>query len=444
MKRTHDFQLPRVAIVGRPNVGKSTLFNLLIGKRKSVVKNEPGVTRDVLIDRCELWGKWFEIIDTGGLTRSQKSLDMSILDQVQNVLKTVDFAIMVTDGREGLTSDDEEVFRLLKTTGVPFFVLVNKVDHLSSRDLAKSDFYKFGDQIFAVSLESRLGVSEFLEFLYQQLPSVSEEDVLPTLKVALVGKPNVGKSSLVNALLGEKRVIVSETPGTTVDVVEIPFFIGDRPFCLIDTAGLRRSSRRKEDVEIVASFKTQEAIAQADILLLVIDCGVGPTEQDATILQKILEEHKMVIVVANKSDVAKAQDSHFREKFRTAVAQVFHFYPDIPVVFTSAHTKMGLSDLKEKILWAQEQLSVRIATSELNDFLFDTIRKAPSPVWGNVNVKFYYMTQTKQVPPSFIAFCNHPEGVDQAYRRFLVNQIKEKFNLKGVPVRVYVMKSRSE
>ena len=428
----------RVAIIGRPNVGKSTLFNRLIGQRKSVVKNQPGVTRDILVETAELWGKSFEILDTGGLTESHDLISELIFDQVSKLLGTVDLLILVMDGKTGVTPEDREVYRLAQTSGTPFVILVNKLDTLSDRELLLSEFYEFEAPIFGVSLEQHHGFTTFLEALFERIPA-QQTELKEGLKIAFVGKPNAGKSQLINTLLNEPRVLVSPQAGTTVDRVEIPFKLNGRHYTLIDTAGLRKSAKQEDDIEIIAAFKTKEAIRQADLLFLVIDAHLGPSQQDAKILELVLEEHKMAVVLANKIDLFT--ESGWKPKFLDKIEEVFHFYRDIPVVFISALTRKGLPDLLEKIHWAEEKMHVQIPTPELNDFFFEAIRQAPAPVWGTTNVKFYYLTQTRQKPPAFIAFANHPEGVDTAYKRFLINKLKERFDLWGVPIRIFVMKS---
>jgi GTP-binding protein len=441
LTKSRIMTLPKVAIIGRPNVGKSSLFNILVGGRKAVVKDQAGVTRDILVDSVEIWGKWFDILDTGGLTESPDLVSHLIRKQVIDILETVDFLIVVMDGRVGLTPEDREVYKIAKAAGKPMLIVVNKIDRVHEMDMKLAEFYEFGEDLIGTSFETRSGVSELLEKIHNFLPEQTEH-VQDGLRIAFVGKPNVGKSSLVNILLGERRMIVSPMAGTTVDSVEAPFVHDGKKYILVDTAGLRKTARQEEDIEIIASFKTREAIRLADLLLLVIDGTEGPTDQDAKILEKILEAHKMVIVVANKSDLAQQQIDKFRDLFKDRTEDVFHFYQDLPIVFTSAVTGKGLNDLLTRLDWAQEKMNMRIPTSELNDFFFSAIRQAPAPVFGNNNVKFYYVTQTRQKPPAFIAFANQPEGVDNAYRRFLINRIKDEFDLKGVPIRIFVMKSR--
>ncbi len=434
---------PKVAIIGRPNVGKSTLFNVLTESRKSVVKDQPGVTRDIIIESCEVWGKNFDLIDTGGITESHDVFSKLIREQVIEFLKTVDFILIVADGRAGLIPEDADIVKIAKQTGKEFVIIINKIDSVKNESLAMTDFYEFGMDLIPSSFEQRRGVSEILEWIYAHLPN-EPVHLREGTTIALVGKPNVGKSSMVNALLGENRMLVSDIAGTTIDSVDSQFIYNSKKYILVDTAGLRRPARREEDLEILSAYKTRDSIHKADIVLLLIDGTEGPTDQDARIMQKILESHKGVIIVANKSDLGKKEIAEYRKKFQTRCEEVFHFCEDVKIVFTSATTLHGIRDLLEKVEWLEEKLSTRLSTSELNDFFFEALRQAPSPVYGTTTVKFYYLTQTHQRPPSFIAFANHPQGVDNAYRRFVTKKLKEHFELQGVPIRLFIMKSKGK
>jgi GTPase len=431
----------KVAIIGRPNVGKSTLFNILTDSRKSVVKDRAGVTRDIIIEPADVWGKKFDLIDTGGVTESQDLFSKLIKEQVSDFLHSVDFIIAVMDGRIGLVPEDRDIIKIAKQTGRPMLLVINKVDKQHEDDIAKADFHEFGLDVIAASFEQRRGVAEIMEWIQLVVPD-QKETIKEGLQISMVGKPNVGKSSLCNCLLGVNRMLVSEIAGTTVDSVDSPFIYNDQKYIIVDTAGLRRQSKREDDIEIIASFKSKESIRRSDVVLLVIDGVEGPSEQDAKIMQQILEDHKGVIVVANKSDLAVNEVAKYRETFRAQVLKEFHFFIDVPVVFTSAKSGAGINDLFQKIEEVREKLNFKISTSKLNDFFFETIRKAPAPVWGISNVKFYYLTQTNQVPPSFIAFANQPDGVNPSYRRFLIKNLKEEFNLHGIPIRIFCMKSR--
>lgn len=431
--------LTNVAVVGRPNVGKSTLFNVLSGMRKAVVKDEPGVTRDILFETAELWGKHYEIIDTGGLTDAEDDISVKIKAHVVEFLRSVDFLIVVMDGRAGLLPEDNDIIRIAKESGKPFIIAVNKIDKISELDTLTAEFYQFGTDVVGCSFEQRSGLDPLLQWIFDHVnenPSFDEEAFI----LSIVGKPNVGKSSLCNKLLGQERMLVSDIAGTTTDPVDVAFKFNDKSYVLIDTAGLRRTSRRSEDVEVISAFKTQKSIRHSELVLLTIDGTLGPTEQDAKILELIVEQHKGVVLVVNKSDLGDQMDE-YRKRIRAQVEKEFHFYTDIPVVFISATTGKGLKDLFATIEQVREKLYMRIGTRELNDFFTDVIRKAPSPVYNTKDVKFYYLTQTRQFPPSFIAFANHPDGVDNAYRRFISKNLKEHFGLDGIPVRIFVMKS---
>lgn len=431
----------KVAIIGRPNVGKSTLFNILTDSRKSVVKDQAGVTRDIIIEPAEIWGKKFDLIDTGGVTESQDLFSKLIKEQVTDFLHSVDYIVAVMDGRAGLVPEDRDIIKLAKQTGRPMLLVINKVDKSHEDDIAKADFHEFGLDVIAAAFEQRRGVAEIMEWIHGIIPEQVEMKK-EGFNVAMVGKPNVGKSSLCNSLLGVNRMLVSEVAGTTVDSVDSPFIYNDEKYILVDTAGLRRQSRREEDIEIISAFKSKESIRRADLVLLVIDGVEGPSEQDAKIMQQILEDHKGVIVVANKSDLAVNEVDKYKETFKAQMEKEFHFFTDVPVVFTSAKSGAGIDNLFKKIEEVRRKLNFKVSTSELNDFFFETIRKAPAPVYGISNVKFYYLTQTNQVPPSFIAFANHPDGVNPSYRRFLIKNLKEKFDLHGIPIRIFCMKSK--
>ena len=432
---------PLFAIIGRPNVGKSTLFNYLVESRRSIVKNQPGVTRDLIFEDAEIWGKSYQLVDTGGLTEAEDQISKNIREHVLDFLASVDYLIVVMDYKSGLCPEDGEIIRIAKEAGKPFLLVVNKVDKAIELDAAGGEFYKFGIDLVTASFESRLGVEPLLEWIHEKLIDLSEEKYEGCV-LSIVGKPNVGKSSLCNQLLGAKKMLVSDIAGTTVDSVDFPFTYEGNKYVLIDTAGLRRSAKRTEDIEVLSSLKTERSIRTSDIVLLMIDGTQGPSEQDTKILQQIIEAHKGVILVVNKLDLGEEEIAEFRKKIREEISRVFHFYQDIPICFISAKTGKGIKDLFKKIDEVREKLSLKISTGELNDFFTQAIRRAPSPVWGTKNVKFYYLTQTKQVPPSFIAFANHPDGVNKSYRRFLINQIKERWQLQGIPIRMFIMKSR--
>lgn len=427
----------RVAIIGRPNVGKSTLFNYLTSTRKAVVKDEPGVTRDIQIEPAEIWGVKFDVIDTGGLTESSDMFSRLIREQVLGFLKSTDHLIVVLDGRAGICPEDRDIIRVAKESGKPFLTVINKVDHLHDEELSKAEFYELGVELCTTSFEQRYGMDVVLEWIVDQVKRTSHT-IRQGVTLAMVGKPNVGKSSLCNRLLGETRLLVSSVAGTTIDAVDTELIYEDRKYVLIDTAGLRRSPHQ-EDLEIISTFKTRDAIRRADIIMLVVDANEGPTSQDAKILQQILEAHRAVVLVANKVDLAEENIPAFRSWFKQRVAEVMHFFPEVPITFVSAKTGRGLKDMFDLVVDVETKITKRIKTRELNDFFLNVIRQAPAPVWGNDNVKFYYLTQTNQQPPAFIAFANHPDGVTNAYRRFLAKRIQDQWDLHGIPIRIFVM-----
>lgn len=432
----------KVAIIGRPNVGKSTLFNLLTRTRKAVVKNEPGVTRDILVEPACWWGQDFEVIDTGGLTEAQDAFSLLIREQVLRLVETFDILIVVMDGRIGLVPEDREIVRIAKESGKPFVIVANKIDRMHEADLLLSEFYEFSVDVLPTSFERQSGVDDLVEWVLARLPEENVES-REGIRLTIVGKPNVGKSSMCNFLLKDNRMLVSDIAGTTVDAVEEQFYFDGREYILVDTAGLRRQAKRKDGVEFLSAFKAHEAINKADVVLLMVDATVGPTDQDAKMMSYITDHHKGVILVANKSDKAKKEIEGHRQWFKAHLAREFHFSPDIPICFTSAQTGAGVKDMMNLVYELWQKLHLKIPTSKLNKFFYDVIRQAPSPVYGTKNVKFYYLTQTQQVPPSFIAFANEPKGVTPSYRRFISKRLKTEFGLEGVPIRIFVMKSGS-
>lgn len=427
----------RVAIIGRPNVGKSTLFNVITESRKAVVKNQPGVTRDIQIEPAEWLGVDFDIIDTGGITEARDTFSPLIREAVLDIISTVHALVIVMDARAGVCPEDRDLLRIAHESERPFIVALNKVDSPEQVEMAKAEFYELGIDPVACAFEKRWGVDILLDWVVEQFPKAPKVEKRPGVTLAIIGKPNAGKSSLVNRLLGENRMLVSEVAGTTVDAIDTEMVRDNKYYTIIDTAGIRRRAKQKDGLEILASFKSLDSIRRADIVLLVIDGMAGPADQDAKLVEEIVGSNKAVVVVANKVDLDKPE---FRKTFREQAANVFHFFEDIPIVFTSAKTGAGMKDLFGAIDLLWEKLNVDISTRELNDFFFEVIRQAPAPVYGTRDVKFYYLVQTHQVPPSFIAFANFPDGVDNSYRRFLSKRIKERWGLEGVPIRIYAMK----
>ncbi len=433
----------KVGIIGRPNVGKSSLFNFLTRTRDAVVKDQAGVTRDVQRGFADWWGKTFEVLDTGGLTHADDEFSPLIFEQVINSLGGIDLLVVMFDAKQGMMPEDREIFRIVKESGKPFVLVLNKVDRDHEADMLKAEFFEFAEDIIHCAVEARVRTDEVVEAILDHIPDEMPEEE-ESIRIAIVGKPNSGKSSLANILLRSKRMLVSSKAGTTVDAIEESFDYWEHKFTLVDTAGLRRHGKRqkKQDgVEILSSYKSFGAIDRADIVYLVVDAIEGPTDQDAKIFEYINSKSKAIIMVANKVDLFPEHEEKTKEWFRKKLEYEFHFAKDIPLVFTSALTGEGKDELLRKTIKIWDKLETKIPTSALNDFFYNVVRQAPSPVYATTNVKFYYLTQTGQKPPSFIAFANHPDGVTPAYRRFLEHRIKEQWELQGVPVRVFIMKS---
>ena len=437
---TGAIKLNRVLIVGRPNVGKSSLFNRLVRRRKSLVINQPGITRDILKQTTSWWGVDFEVWDSGGLWSEESDWGSLIDEKVRKAIQLSDLILFIMDARAGFLEEDKKTFQLVKRSGKPFFTIVNKVDELEKAELFLNDFYFLGVQLVPCAFEKDRGISEIVEWIlsHSQNINVDKKSDASTIRFLLAGKTNVGKSTLCNVLLRQDRVLTSPVPGTTVDIVTDQFQYGGQQYTLFDTAGKVR--RMKEKAESLAELKFHQSFKEVDVVLLLVDYSTGPSRQDAQLINLCIEEYKSVIVVVNKWDLAsKAVTQITKEEYRKNIQDKFRFYPDLPVLFISALNSSGLGGLMKKVNEVYQKLHFRISTSELNRFFMDVIRKAPSPVYGVQDVKFYYLTQTYQIPPSFIAFANYPKGIRNSYHRFLVRQIQKKWNLQGIPIRISVL-----
>ena len=438
-------ELPFFAIVGRPNVGKSSLFNCLVGARHSLVKNQPGVTRDWIYSPAQLWERHFMLADTGGLTWSKEDLAQRIKKQVMSRVERVDFFLVVMDYKSGLCSEDGEILSWIQKTGCPFALIINKVDRSQDLDLAVGEFSCWGKTPLTCSVENRLGLDPVLQWIYDCIGEKrkSKTHDSETFFLSLVGKPNVGKSTLCNQLLKSPEMLVSQKAGTTVDPVGFPLKHKGKNYILVDTGGLPKP-RPRGGLETIASIKTHQTIEKSHIVLLVLDALQGPSEQEARIFSWIQKAHKTPLIVANKWDLAQSQIENFKNVHAQRLNQVFHFDPHLPSALVSAQKGWGLNKLLDKVNDLREKLDVRIPTKELNEFFTQVIRQAPAPRWRGREVKFYYITQTHQTPPSFIAFCNYPQAVHQPYQRFLEKQIQKAYQLESIPVRLFPMKrSRS-
>ena len=431
---------PLVAIVGRPNVGKSMLFNRLVGKRLSIVEDTPGVTRDRLYAECEWCGRKFDMVDTGGI---EPSTDSEILlfmrEQAQIAIDTATVIILVTDIRTGVTAADKDVANMLLRSRKPVILAVNKADSTGAEDPAVYEFYELGlgDPISVSAIHGH-GTGELLDACLAHFPPQEEEEEEDdSIKVAVIGKPNVGKSSLINRILGEKRVIVSDMAGTTRDAVDTPFENDKGRYVFIDTAGIRRKSKVDERVEKFSVMRAQLAIERADVCVIMIDARDGVTDQDTKIAGLAHEAGKASIIVVNKWDLVE-KETGTMEKMRKDIMRDLSFMSYAPILFISAATGQRTDRLFELINYVNEQSSLRISTGMLNDVLADAQARVQPPTDKGRRLKIYYMTQTGVKPPNFVIFCNSRELFHFSYQRYIENQIRSVFGLEGTPVRIVI------
>lgn len=437
---------PLVAIVGRPNVGKSMLFNKLCGKRLSIVEDTPGVTRDRLYAECEWCGRVFNIVDTGGI---EPAADTEILafmrEQAQIAIEAANVIVLVTDIRIGVTAADKDVANLLKRSRKPVVLAVNKADSTGAPDPMLYEFYELGlgDPI-AVSAIHGHGTGDLLDECLKSFPPQDEDEGEDdVIKVAVIGKPNVGKSSLINHILGEKRVIVSDVAGTTRDAVDTPFENRYGKYVFIDTAGIRRQSKVEERVEKFSVMRAQLAVERADVCLIMIDARDGVTEQDTKIAGMAHEAGKASIVIANKWDLVE-KETGTMEKLRKSIMGDLSFMSYAPILFISALTGQRMDRIFELINFANDQNTMRITTGMLNNVLADAQARMQPPTDKGRKLKIYYMTQTGVRPPNFVVFCNSRELFHFSYQRYLENQIRATFGLEGTPIRMVIRQKGDE
>ncbi|MCI8801883.1 MAG: ribosome biogenesis GTPase Der [Oscillibacter sp.] len=431
---------PIVAIVGRPNVGKSMLFNKLIGKRLSIVEDTPGVTRDRIYGETDWNGRSFTLVDTGGIEPRTDNLILEFMrDQAQIAIDTATVIVFLTDVRTGLTASDQEVANLLLRSGKPIVLAVNKMDSIGAPD---PDFYEFynlglGDPI-AVSAVHGHGTGDLLDACVQYFPSEEEEEEEDdAIKVAVIGKPNAGKSSLVNRILGENRVIVSDVAGTTRDAIDSRFENDKGKFVFIDTAGLRRKSRVEENIERYSVLRATMAIDRADVCLILIDATEGVTEQDTKVAGLAHEAGKASIIVVNKWDLVE-KDGKTMDRMRKEVQEGLSFMTYAPVLFISALTGQRVDRLFELIDYVSNQSATRITTGMLNDVLADAQARVQPPTDKGRRLKIYYMTQVGIKPPHYVIFCNDSRLFHFSYQRYLENCIRNTFGLEGTPIRISI------
>ena len=431
---------PLVAIVGRPNVGKSMLFNRLAGQRLSIVEDTPGVTRDRLYAESEWRGRKFNIVDTGGIEPNTDSEILSFMrEQAQIAIEAADVIVLVTDIRTGVTAADKEVANMLKRSHKPVVLAVNKADSTGAEDPAVYEFYSLGlgDPISTSAVHGH-GTGDLLDECYKYFPPEDEDDEEDDrIKVAVIGKPNVGKSSLINTILGEKRVIVSDVAGTTRDAVDSEFENEYGRYLLIDTAGIRRKSKVEERVEKFSVMRAQLAVERADVCIIMIDARDGVTDQDTKIAGLAHESGKACIIAVNKWDLVD-KETGTMEKMRKDIMRDLSFMSYAPVIFISALTGQRTERLFELINYVNDQSAMRITTGMLNDVLADAQARVQPPTDKGRRLKIYYMTQTGIRPPTFVIFCNKRELFHFSYQRYIENQIRSVFGLEGTPIRMII------
>ncbi|WP_080874358.1 ribosome biogenesis GTPase Der [Oceanobacillus timonensis] len=431
-----------VAIVGRPNVGKSTIFNRLVGERISIVEDTPGVTRDRIYSEAEWLNQPFNIIDTGGIEMVDEPLLNQMRQQAEIAIDEADVIVFMLNGREGITAADEEVAKLLFKSNKPVVLAVNKMDNPDMHEMIY-EFYALGfGQPFPISGTHGLGLGDMLDEVVNHFPddqgAEKEED---TVYFSVIGRPNVGKSSLVNALLNENRVIVSEIEGTTRDAVDTKLRKDDQDFVIIDTAGMRKRGKVYESTEKYSVLRAMRAIERSDVVLVLIDAETGIREQDKKIAGYAHEAGRAIVIVVNKWDTVNSDEKAMKD-FETKVRAHFQYLDYAPIVFLSAKTKKRLHTLIPMIQLASESHARRIPTNVLNDVIMDAIAMNPTPTLKGRRLKVLYATQVAVQPPSFVVFVNDPELMHFSYKRFLENKIRDAFDFTGTPIKLFARQRR--
>jgi len=428
-----------VAIVGRPNVGKSTLFNRLVGMRQAIVDDTAGVTRDRHYGRCEWCGREFSVVDTGGYTtNSDDVFESAIRSQVQIAIDEADLVLFMVEAATGITDYDAGIADILRRTRKPVVLCVNKVD-TGEKMFDAYQFYSLGlGEIYSISAANGSGTGDLLDAVVAALPEEGQtEDPYAGLpRIAIVGKPNVGKSSLTNALLGQERNIVTPVAGTTRDAIETHYNKFGHEFMLVDTAGIRRKARVREDLEFYSVMRSIRAIEHADVCILMIDATSGMEAQDMSIFNLIVKNRKGCVVVVNKWDLF-LKDSNTLRDYTAALKERLAPFNDVPVIFTSVVKMQRIQDVLDAAAQVYANYSQKIPTARLNEALLPAIEETPPPAWKGKYVKIKYVTQLPTAFPAFAFFCNLPQYVKDPYKRFLENQLRTNFNLTGCPVQIY-------
>ncbi|KJS14109.1 MAG: GTP-binding protein Der [Peptococcaceae bacterium BRH_c8a] len=436
---------PIVAIIGRPNVGKSTLFNRIVGGRVAIVEGLPGITRDRLYQNAEWNGRSFTLVDTGGLDYQDEGVFASrVRGQAELAIRDADLVLFIVDARAGLTGIDEEVGQVLRKSEKPVILVANKVENFDNKSLLY-DFYRLGlGEPLPISAMEGRNTGDLLDMVLDELPPPEEpEEEEDLVKITVVGRPNVGKSSLVNAILGEERVIVSDIPGTTRDAIDTRVVRGDKAYTLIDTAGMRRRSRIDQSTEKYSVIRSLRAIDRGDVALMMIDAVERLTEQDKKIAGYVHEKGKGIILIVNKWDLVE-KDDKTSNRYVEDLREGLGFMQYAPVLFASALTRQRIHRVLELVDYVSEQQNMRVSTSGLNDLLRDAVLRNPAPTDKGHRLKIFYITQAGVKPPTFILFVNEPELMHFSYLRYLENRLRDAYGFEGTPIRLVMRKRDSK
>ncbi|GAE25096.1 GTP-binding protein EngA [Halalkalibacter wakoensis JCM 9140] len=434
---------PVVAIVGRPNVGKSTIFNRIVGERVAIVEDMPGVTRDRIYSKGEWLNREFNLIDTGGIELGDEPLLIQMRAQAELAIKEADVIIFIVNGREGITSADQEVAKILFRSDKPVVLGVNKIDNPDMQE-ELYEFYSLGmDTPYPISGSHGLGLGDLLDDVIKHFPD-EEEDPYDedTIRISLIGRPNVGKSSLVNAMLGEERVIVSNIPGTTRDAIDTPFTKDDQDYVLIDTAGMRKRGKVYEATEKYSVLRSLKAIERSNVVLVVINAEEGLIEQDKKIAGYAHEAGRAVMIVVNKWDAVEKDDKTMKN-FETKLREELLFLTYAPILFVSAKTKQRLQHVLPMVKKVSENHHLRVPTNVLNDMIMDAVAMNPTPTDKGKRLKINYVTQVAVEPPTFVFFVNEPELMHFSYERFLENRLRATFDFEGTPIKIFARKKNA-